>query len=282
MASLSARKKPVFPRFSEYDDDLKNFEAHGAAPLPVTSDQGCVDHDGARIWYATYGSGSPVILLHGGLGHSGNWGYQVPMLVSSGHRAVLIDSRGHGRSTRDLRPLTYELMASDVLAVMDALHLEKAAFVGWSDGACTSLVLAGQAPARVAGVFFFACNMDPSGTKPFEPTPVIDRCIARHTRDYAELSDTPDQFKAFADAVGQMQRTEPNYSARDLANIRVPVVIVHSEHDEFIKPEHAQYLARSIPGAELILLPGVSHFAPLQRPDQFNSVMRAFLGKILS
>ena len=79
-----------------------------------------------------------------------------------------------------------------------------------------------------------------------------------------------------------MQRTEPNYSARDLANIRVPVVIVHSEHDEFIKPEHAQYLARSIPGAELILLPGVSHFAPLQRPDQFNSVMRAFLGKILS
>jgi pimeloyl-ACP methyl ester carboxylesterase len=265
-----------------YDDDLKNFEAHGAAPLPVTSDQGYVDHEGARIRYATYGSGSPVILLHGGLGHSGNWGYQVPMLVSSGHRAVLIDCRGHGRSTRDLRPFTYELMASDVLAVMDALHLEKAAVVGWSDGACTSLVLARQTPARIAGVFFFACNMDPSGTKPFEPTPVIDRCIARHTRDYAVLSDTPDQFKAFADAVGQMQRTEPNYSARDLADIRVPVAIVQSEHDEFIKPEHAEYLARSIPGAKLILLPGVSHFAPLQRPEQFNSEMRAFLGSVLS
>ena len=168
MASLSARKKPVFPRFSEYDDDLKNFEAHGAAPLPVASDQGCVDHHGARIWYATYGSGSPVILLHGGLGHSGNWGYQVPMLVSSGHRTVLVDSRGHGRSTRDLRPFTYELMASDVLAVMDALRLEKAAFVGWSDGACTSLVLAGQAPARVAGVFFFACTWIPAD-QPFSP-----------------------------------------------------------------------------------------------------------------
>jgi alpha-beta hydrolase superfamily lysophospholipase len=84
-----------------YDDDLKNFAAHGAVPLPVTSDQGYVDHDGARIWYATHGSGSPVILLHGGLGHSGNWGYQVPVLVSSGHCVVLIDSRGHGRSTRD-------------------------------------------------------------------------------------------------------------------------------------------------------------------------------------
>jgi pimeloyl-ACP methyl ester carboxylesterase len=80
-----------------YDDDLKNFEAHGAAPLPVASDQGYIEHGGARIWYEIYGSGSPVILLHGGLGHSGNWGYQVPELVSSGHCAVLIDSRGHGR-----------------------------------------------------------------------------------------------------------------------------------------------------------------------------------------
>jgi pimeloyl-ACP methyl ester carboxylesterase len=264
-----------------YDDDLKNFEAHGAAPLPVASDQGYVEHDGARIWYATCGSGSPVILLHSGLGHTGNWGYQVQTLVSSGHRAVLIDSRGHGRSTRDHRLYSYELMASDVLAVMDHLHLEKAAFVGWSDGACTALVLARTAPLRSAGVLFFACNMDPSGSKPFEFTPILGRCIARHTKDYAELSATPDQFKAFADAVGQMQRTEPNYSASDLADIHVPVMIVQSEHDEFIKLEHAEHLARSIPGAELVLLPGVSHFAPLQRPEQFNSVMRAFLGKVL-
>src|ERR1700676_3884402 len=137
------------------DDDLQNFEAHGAAPLPAANDQGHVDHDGARIWYATYGSGSPVILLHGGLGHGGNWGYQVPALVDSGHRAVLIDSRADARSTRDSRPYRYELMAADVLAVMDALHLEQAALVGWSDGACTALILAMQAPARVGGVFYF-------------------------------------------------------------------------------------------------------------------------------
>ena len=99
-----------------YDDELKKFEADGAAPLPATNDQGYVEHEGARIWYATYGAGSPVILLHGGLGHSGNWGYQVPALVRSGYRAVLIDSRGHGRSTRDAQPFSYELMASDVLA----------------------------------------------------------------------------------------------------------------------------------------------------------------------
>jgi pimeloyl-ACP methyl ester carboxylesterase len=265
-----------------YDDELTNFAAHGAAPLPVPDDQGYVDHDGARIWYSTYGTGAPVILLHGGLGHSGNWGYQLPALLRSGRRAVLIDSRGHGRSTRDSRPFRYELMASDVLAVMDALQLRRAARVGWSDGACTALILGMKAPDRVAGVFFFGCNMDPSGTKEFVPTPVIDRCFGRHARDYAQLSATPDQFDAFVAAVSEMMKTQPNYFAADLAEIRVPVVIVQSEYDEFIKPEHADYLARSIPGAELIMMPGVSHFAPLQRPGQFNGVMQAFLEKLLS
>ena len=124
--------------------------------------------------------------------------------------------------------------------------------------------------------------MDPSGAKEFAPTPVIDRCFRRHAKDYAQLSVTPDQFEPFVEAVGRMQKTQPNYSARDMADIRVPVAIVQSEHDEFIKPEHAEYLSRSIPGAELILLPGVSHFAPLQRPEQFNGVMRDFLSKVLS
>ena len=217
-----------------YDDNLCRFEAHGAAPLPVTNDQGYVEHDGARIWYATYGSGPPVILLHGGLGHSGNWGYQVPALVRSGYRVVLKDSRGHGRSTRDARPFTYELMASDVSALMDALNIRKAGLVGWSDGACTALILASKAPARVAGVFFFACNMDPSGVKEIEFTPILKRCFGRYVKDHARLSATPDQFDEFSEAVGLMQRTQPNYSAKDLAQISVPVAIVHSEHDEFM------------------------------------------------
>ncbi|MGO8448202.1 alpha/beta fold hydrolase, partial [Rhizobium ruizarguesonis] len=80
---------------------------------------------------------------------------------------VLIDSRGYGRSTRDASPYSYEWMASDVLAVMDALHVEKVAIVGWSDGACIDLILAMTAPSRGEGVFFFACNMDPSGMLEF-------------------------------------------------------------------------------------------------------------------
>jgi pimeloyl-ACP methyl ester carboxylesterase len=264
-----------------YDDDLRKFETDGAAPLPVTNDQGYIEHENARIWYAAYGSGSPVILLHGGLGHSGNWGYQAPALVRNGYRAVLLDSRGHGRSTRDARPFSYDLMASDVLAVMDVLHLERAALVGWSDGACTALVLAAKAPSRIAGVFFFACNMDPSGVKPFEASPTLNRCFGRHARDYAQLSATPEYFQEFAAAVTLMQQTQPNYSVNDLAKISVPVVIVQSEHEEFIKREHAEYLAQAIPGAEFIVLNAVSHFAPLQRPEQFNTAILEFAGKVL-
>jgi pimeloyl-ACP methyl ester carboxylesterase len=265
-----------------YDDDLRRFEADGAAPLPITNDQGYVEHDGARIWYATYGSGWPVILLHGGLGHSGNWGDQVPALVGNGYRAVLIDSRGHGRSTRDERPFMYELMASDVLAVMDELHLEQASLVGWSDGATIALILAMKVPARVASVYYFACDMDPSGVKEITwPNPILDRCLARHAKDYARLSATPDQFKVFFEAVTVMMNTQPNYSVHDFAQISVPVAVVHSEHDEFIRREQSEKLARDIPNAEFVDLRGVSHFAPLQRPEQFNSAMLAFLGKTL-
>jgi pimeloyl-ACP methyl ester carboxylesterase len=265
-----------------YDDDLSTFAAEGAPALPAATVESYVEHDGARIWYATFGLGKPVILLHGGLGHSGNWGYQVPALVASGYRAILIDSRGHGRSTRDSRPFMYELMASDVLAVLDELELDKAALVGWSDGACVALILAMQAPARVAGVFFFGCNMDPSGVKELSmPNPILDRCFGRHAEDYARLSATPDDFRAFAAAVGLMMETQPNYAAHDLAGVRVPVTIVHSEHDEFIKREHAEYLARTIPEADMVVLPGVTHFAPLQRPEQFNCTVLAFVRRVL-
>jgi pimeloyl-ACP methyl ester carboxylesterase len=119
--------------------------------------------------------------------------------------------------------------------------------------------------------------MDPSGTLPFVPTPVIDRCFASHKRDYGLLSATPDRFEEFVAAVSSMQQTQPDYSAEDLAGIQVPVTIVHSEHDEFIRREHAEYLARTLPYAGLVLLNGVSHFAPLQRPGLFNAAILEFL-----
>ena len=169
-------------------------------------------------------------------------------------------------------------MAGDVVAVMDALGLARAALVGWSDGACIALTLAKAHPERVAGVFFFACNMDPSGVQEIdESNPLLGRCFGRHAQDYAALSATPTEFNAFVAAVTEMQRTQPNWTASDLAALRLPVAIVAGENEEFIKREHLETLARTIPGAVFNALPGVSHFAPIQNPALFNAAMLDFL-----
>lgn len=263
------------------DDDLTDLERNGIPPLPPDGTEIVVDNRGARIWAVAWGDGPAVLLLHGGLGNAGNWAFQVPALIDAGYRVVAIDSRGQGRSTRDAQPYSYRLLASDTRAVMDALGIERAAIVGWSDGADTGLVLADETPERVAGVFFFACNMDNTGTRPFEFTPIIGRIYNQHVRDYAALSPTPEAFEAMSSDLGQMQRTQPDYTAAQLAGIAVPVEVVLGEHDEFIEPSHAEYLARTIPGATFRLLAEVSHFAPLQRPALFNAAILAFVERVL-
>lgn len=249
-----------------------------AAALPMPTASGYAPHDGAQIYYAVYGSGTPVVMLHGGLANGHYWGDQVPALISAGYQAVLIDSRGHGRSTRDARPFTYELMASDVVAVMDRLAIRRAAVVGWSDGAIIGLVMAMKSPERVSRVFAFAANMDPSGVKSdTETNPTFARFEGEAARAYAVQSSTPDGFPAFHAAISRMWDTEPNYTAADLARIHVPVAIADGDHDEAIKRAHTEYLARSIPGAELVILPNVSHFAMLQDPREFNAAVLTFL-----
>ena len=248
------------------------------APLPPASAQGYVPHAGARIYYAVYGSGPPVILLHGGLANGDWFGDQLPALVRSGRRAILIDSRGHGRSTRDQRRYTYELMASDVVAVMDALKIRRAAVVGWSDGAIVGLVMALHQPERLTRVFAFAANMDPSGVKPDVLTnPTFKAAIQQSALQYARLSRTPGGFGALQKAIETMWDKEPNYTAADLARIHTPVAIVDGDHDEAIVRAHTEYMARTIPGAKLIILPNASHFAMLQQPGEFNAAMLKFL-----
>ena len=260
-----------------HDDDLTTFAARGPTPLPLSGTFGTVNNRGTRIWYAAHGDGPPVILLHGGAGNSRNFGFQVSALITAGYNPVVIDSRGHGRSTMDSQPFSYALMASDVRAVMDTLGIASAAIVGWSDGACTGLVMAKETPDRVTRLFFFGVNVDPAGTKPFVYTDTIGRCLERHKKDYAELSPTPGKFDVMFEALQPMQRDQPNYTAADLASITVPVTVAQAEHDEFIKPEHAAYIAATIPGARLVTLADVSHFAPVQRPEVFTAAVLEFL-----
>lgn len=258
------------------DDTLIRFAEVGPPDLPPGSD-GFVERDGARIWYTDIGTGLPVVLLHGGMGNAGNWGHQVPALAAAGYRVLAVDSRGHGRSSWDGRPFSYEQMADDILAILDDAGLARAAIVGWSDGACTGLAMARKASHRIAGVLYFGCNVDAAGTLPFTFTPTIGNCLERHKKDHAALSPAPDDFERFSAALSRMQQNQPNYSAEDLAAIAVPMTVVQAEHDEFIRREHARYIAATIPGADFVPLAGVGHFAPVQWPEKFNFVVLTFL-----
>jgi pimeloyl-ACP methyl ester carboxylesterase len=243
-------------------------------PKPVQS--GYAPVNGIRIWYATFGRGEPVLLLHGGLANSSYWGNQVPSLARH-YRVVVMDSRGHGRSTRDERPYGYDLMAADVLGLMDLLQLPKAAIVGWSDGAILGLDIAIHHPERLTKLFAFAANSDPSGVADIAHSPVFNAYIARAETEYRALSPTPDQYKSFFDQIGKMWETEPHFTADQLRAITVPVWIVDADHDEAIKRENTEFMANQIPDAGLLLQPEVSHFSFLQDPGQFTSDVLHFL-----
>ena len=244
--------------------------------LPKPAQSGFAPVNDIRIWYATFGHGQPVLLLHGGLANSNYWGNQIPALAS-GYRVIVMDSRGHGRSTGDERPYGYDLMASDVIGLMDFLKLPKVAIVGWSDGAILGLDIAIHQPERLTKLFAFAANSDPSGVADIAQSPVFNAYIARAEKEYQALSPTPDQYKHFLDQVGKMWESEPHFTAEQLRAITVPTWIVDADHDEAIKRENTEFMANEIPNAGLLLQPQVSHFSFLQDPGQFTRDVLHFL-----
>lgn len=244
--------------------------------LQAPAQSGRVEVNGASIWYAVFGSGPPVVLLHGGLANSNYWGNQIPALARK-YQVIVIDSRGHGRSTRGAQPYGYELMASDVLGVLDKLGIPKAAIVGWSDGAIIGLSLALNHPDRVSRLFAFAANSDPSGVKDVDQSPVFRSFIARAEKEYEALSATPKDYKRFVEEISAMWATQPNWSREDLARIKVPTWIVDGDHDEAIERSNIELMADAIPDAGLLLQPEVSHFSMLQDPAQFTADVLRFL-----
>ena len=244
--------------------------------LPKALQSGYAPVNGIKLWYATFGQGEPVILLHGGLANANYWGLQVRALAPH-YRVVVMDSRGHGRSTRNAEPYGYDLMASDVLGLMDFLKIRKAAIVGWSDGAILGLDIAMHHPERLSKLFAFAANSDPSGVADIEKSPVFTAYIARAEKEYEALSPTPHDYKAFLAQITKMWETQPNWTAADLKKITVPTWIVDADHDEAIKRENTEFMAANIPGAGLLLQPEVSHFSFLQDPQQFTTDVLHFL-----
>jgi pimeloyl-ACP methyl ester carboxylesterase len=247
------------------------------APLPAAKQSGYAPVNGIELYYAIYGEGPPLILLHGGLANTEYFGNQIPVLAKQ-YTVIAVDSRGHGRSGRDAQPYSYGLMASDIVALMDYLKIPKASIVGWSDGGILGLDIAMNHPDRLDKLFAFGGNTNVAGLKPnIDKDPVFGKYIENAGKDYARLSKTPTEYDAFVTQIGQMWATQPDYKPDQLAKIKAPVAIADGEHDEAIRQEHNEEMAKAIPAAKLVILPGVSHFAFLQNPEQFNKAVLDFM-----
>lgn len=247
------------------------------AAMPKPDQSGYAPVNGIQMYYAVFGAGDPVLLIHGGLGHADIWASQVATL-SKTHKVIVADSRGHGRSTRTEQPYGYDLMASDYLALLDYLKIDKTALVGWSDGGIIGIDIALHHPERLTRLFAQAANVTTDGLDPGVMTnKTFAAYIDRSGRDYKKMSKTPDQYDAFVAQMSHMWESEPAWTKEQLAEITTPTAIVAGDHDEAIKREHTEYIASAIPGAKLIILPNASHFAMLQAPDEYSQAVLDFI-----
>lgn len=250
-----------------------------APPMPHPDENDLASVNDIKMYYAVFNKDGkdPVILLHGAFVSSDEWGFEVPLLCKN-HKVIVLDSRGHGRSTMSTQPFSYSLMASDVLQLMDHLKVQKASIVGWSDGGIIGLVMAIKYPERVNKLFTFGSNYNLSGYKS-EPvdSALASRFMEKVKANYRRLSPTPDSLAVLRQALGRMYSTEPDLKPEDIKTIKAPTVIAAGQYEQFIKREHFEDLARLIPNAKLVILPNVSHGGPLQDPPGFHRAVADLL-----
>jgi pimeloyl-ACP methyl ester carboxylesterase len=231
-----------------------------------------VDANGVSIYYETYGAGPPVLVLHGGLGSIESMSHQIEALAKS-HFVIAADSRSHGRSTDSGAPLTYALMADDMVKLLDHLKLDRVDVVGWSDGAMIGFDLAMRHPERAGRLVAIGADYDADGiveTSPLDlktpPTPLSYKLFARD----------PAHWPTLYREVHTLWQTPQNYTLNNLSRIKAPTLIMVGELDG-VRTEHAPQLVKAIPGSEEVILPGATHNAPIESAAMVNRHMLKFL-----
>lgn len=221
--------------------------------------------NGIEMYYRVVGKGPPILLIHGGLSNQHVWDAQLPYLARH-HSVIVADSRGQGRSTRTDEPITYGLMADDYVALLDHLHIDKVDLVGWSDGGIIGLDIAMRYPERLKSLFAQAANVTPEGSTGFA-------AARAEGRPLPELR----HYESIDKEIHALWANEPNYTAEELSQIRVRTAIVIGDRDTAITREHTEYIARQIPGAELIILPDSGHGVPAEKPHLYARYVLRFI-----
>ena len=228
--------------------------------MPEATDHGTVDVAGAQIYYARYGKGDPVILLHGGLGNSDHWANQVPALADE-FQVIAIDSRGQGRSTRTKARVTYDSMADRRhRGDGQAQASSSASLVGWSDGGEIALKLAIKPPrARRQAVRVrreLRLRRQQAAQRP--PGRHVQRLRREVPRGLREAVEDAEAYDALVDWLLPVWRTPMGFTKDQLRAIQAPTLVADGDHDEVIVLDQIEEMAKLIPNAQLAVFADAS------------------------
>ncbi len=230
-------------------------------------------HDGIALYYEVYGSGEPLLLVHGNGGSIGSLAAQIDYFRDR-RQVIAMDSRDQGRSGDSAEPLTYEKMADDLAALLDHLAVGPVDVLGWSDGAIEALLLGMRYPDKVKRLVAMAPNLNPSEEALYPET--IE--LTREALDSMppESRDTPEGRRVVK--ATEMLLVEPNIDAEELASIEAPTLIMVGDHD-VIRPEHAVEIYEHLPNGALKVLRNATHMAPHDDAVRFNHAVERFFRK---
>jgi pimeloyl-ACP methyl ester carboxylesterase len=239
---------------------------YGKNPLA----EGRVKLKDAEIYYETYGSGEPLLLLHGNSQSIRAFSYQIGDF-SKKFRVIAVDSRGQGKSTDETTgPLSYDLFADDMRQLLDSLHIKKTNILGWSDGGNTGLIMAIKYPQYVNKLAVMGANLFPTNEA------VHDSVLTEVKAGLANLQTKSDATSKMEVRLFTLLLKEPHLTFDELKTIKAPTLIMAGEHD-LILDSHTRAIAAAIPKAKLVIFTGATHYAPLEIPKWFNQTVIGFL-----
>lgn len=247
--------------------------AVGRAAAPVGSNPAAgmyVPLRGFRMYVEQYGGGPPLLMIHGNAGSMNAFAPIVPYFARRYH-VILAHSRSQGRSADPDHDLSFEMMADDFAALLDALRVPRAYVIGWSDGGINALLLAIRHPDKVIALASSGANLWPSADA-FAPGVWADQ-VRQYREGVKQPHTTPQEINDWK--LFLLDYTQPHISLGELHAIGRPCLIIGGDHDEIAVP-HTVLIFQNIPGAELWIVPGSGHDTLAEHPAEFDAAVDGF------
>lgn len=232
--------------------------------------------NGVNIYYEEYGKGQPLLIIHGNGLNILFMGNQIEYF-SKNYRCIVADSRGHGKSGLNTNYLTYEQMASDLVALLDNLKIDSAFVVGWSDGGILGLLMAIHNPSKVKKLAVMGANLQPDTSAVYVWAVDWVAGSAKKIDSMIKKGDTSQNWnlsKQHIDLLGK----QPHIPWIDLKKISAPTLVLAGDRD-VIREEHTVKIYQTIPRSHLCIFPGETHMIPVTNPELFNMTVERFFSK---